>query len=197
MTSSIDIVRLNVSDKSTLKREKFVGDGTRTNFALEKQNILASPAARVFLANVYQTSGYTLDPVTGVLIFSIAPVAGLSIDVDYFFGVYSDAEIQTFLDQTLGNTDMASARLLLSWSASQARLAMRETLSGGAGMGQTTRDTSVVAKELREAAKTFMDIADSAATAGDGYQVDGVTEPIWNDFSMREALEQDIIRDWP
>lgn len=195
--TDIATVRLNVQDKSTLKREKFVGDGTRTTFTLEKQNILASPAVRVSLANVFQTSGYTVDLVNGILTFSVAPVAGVSIDVDYFFGVFSDAEIQTFLDASFGNTDMASGRLLLSWSASQARLAMRETLSGGAGMGQTTRDTSVVAKELREAAKVFMDLASSPNAAGDDYQIDGVTEPIWNDFSMREAIEQDIVRNWP
>ena len=191
--TDIEIVRLKTSDKSNLQREKFVGDGYRTNYVLKFQNILASPAMRVFINNTL-TSDYTIDLINGLLIFNNAPVVGANIEVDYFCATYSDAEIQVFLDEAGGNTDLAAVRNLLSWAASQARLAMRETLSGGAGVGQVTRDTSVVAKELREAAKALKELYDTGQTSAD-YQSEGLTEVAWNDFSLRTIAEQAIIRE--
>lgn len=192
--NDIQKVRLKTGDRSTMKREKFSGTGTKQTFILEKQSLINNPPVRVFVNSTYiAQSDYTVDYTNGSITFNSAPLAGASIEVDYYFAVYSDEEIQVFLDEAGGNTDLAAAKNLLAWAANQARLAMRETLSGGGGIGTVTRDTSVVARELREAAKFLVEQYNTSQTGPD-YQSEGLTEVAWTDFSMRDILRQDLIR---
>lgn len=194
--NDVDKVRLKTSDKSNLVRQRFMGDGVRTNFALDNQSVLTTPALRVFVNNTLQTynTHYTADLINGVVIFVNPPNSGSNIEVDYFFSVYSDEEVQVFLDEAGNDTNLAAARNLLAWAASQARLAMRETLSGGGGAGTVTRDTSVVAREMRETAKALVEIYNTGINSTE-YMSEGLTEVIWNDFMLRWAVEQDFIRD--
>jgi len=63
--------------------------------------------------------------------------------------LFTDAEIAVFLARVSDNVSRAAARALLTIAASKALLAQRIAVEG------LSRDTTAVAKELRELAATF------------------------------------------
>lgn len=191
----IDVVRMKTADQSSITRETATGDGTQVLFVLDHKNIVADPGLRVFINNVSQSSGFTVDNAAGSVTFSSAPSNGSSIEFDYFWSVYSDEEIQQFLSEAGGDTDFAAAKMLLAWAANAARIAMRETLSGGGGMGLVTRDTSVAAKELRNTAAAFLEQYQTNPNAT-GAVMEGVTEIIWTDQMASRFDEQEYRRNW-
>lgn len=179
--TDIAAVRLNTADKARIKREAWTGDGDTTALQLDLSPVMASPAPRVWSNNVQLalTTDYTLDLDNGIVTFVLTPTVNDEIVVEYYASVFSDIEIDHFLSVGGGNVWLASAYLLLAMAVDAARIARRETLSGGGGFGTTTIDTSVRARELREQAKGYVNLYEK--TAGDLTSAEGITQIAWTD----------------
>lgn len=190
----IDAVRLKSSDKSLITREKTTATGEDQYFKLKNTNILASPAIEVTKNGVPLTAGvdYTVDLTQGVISFTVTPLVGSLLEFTYYWSVFSDVEIQYFLDEAGANTTIATAYLLLAWAADASRLAKRQTLSGGGGLGQVVVDTSVAAKELRATAKALID---TQADLGESIPAEGWTEIPWTEHMYLRQRDQHIIRE--
>lgn len=188
---SVALIRLKTGDKSAITREVSTGDGTSLYFKLGQNNVINDPDIEVRLDNVL-TSAYTVNYAAGVVTFNSAPALGVKVEFTYYWAVYTDAEIQAFIDEASGDTTIASAKVLLAMASDAARLARRTTLSGGGGMGSTTIDTSVAAKELRASAEALIKMQ---GLVGDNAEpVDQLTEPIWTTFDFEFQVGQHVIR---
>lgn len=192
--TEVEIVRLKTSDKSVITREKSTGNGVDKYFKLKNATILASPPIEVRADDVLLTVGlnYSIDLVNGIVTFVSTPAVGVVLEFTYYWSVFSDAEIQFFIDEAGGNTTIAAARCLLAWAADAAKLAKRQTLSGGGGLGQTVIDTSVIAKELRATAQAIIDVEKDL---GESIPAEGLTEIPWTEALYKRQLNQHIIRD--
>jgi hypothetical protein len=191
--TNIEAVRLKTSDKSVITREKGVGNGVDKYFKMKSSNLLASPPIEVRSNSVLLTVGadYTVDIINGIVTFLVTPVDGAQLEFTYYWSVFSDDEIQFFLDEDGGNTTVAAAHVLLAWAADAAKLAKRQTLSGGGGLGQTVIDTSVIAKELRATAKALIDTEQSL---GESIPAEGLTEIPWTEQMYKRQVEQNTVR---
>ena len=191
---SISAVRLRSSDKSAITRETSTGDGFTQYWKLKQSAILTTPPIEVRNNDVLQTltSDYTVDQENGIVTFTVAPVVNDELDFTYYWSVFSDAEIQYFIDDAGGNVTIATAKLLLAWAADAAKIAKRQTLSGGGGLGQAVIDTSVVAKELRATAKALID---TERDLGESIPAEGFTEVPWTEQIYHRQVDQHIIRD--
>jgi len=192
--NDIEAVRLKTSDKSVITREKSTGNGVDKYFKLKNATVLASPAIEVRASDILLTLGldYTMDLVNGIVTFTVIPAVGVILEFTYYWSVFSDTEIQFFIDEAGGSTTIASARCLLAWAADAAKLAKRQTLSGGGGLGQTVIDTSIVARELRATAKEMIAIEQDL---GESIPYEGLTEIPWTESIYKRQANQHIIRD--
>jgi hypothetical protein len=192
--TDVEAVRLKASDKSVIEREKVVTSGEDQYYKLSNTNILASPAPSITLDGVPQTEGvdYTIDYAQGVVSWVAVLTVNRSLEFTYYWSVFSDTEIQYFLDEAGGNVTIATAKLLLAWAADAARLAKRQTLSGGGGLGQVVIDTSVAAKELRATAKALID---TEADLGESIPAEGLTEIPWTEQVYHRQVDQHFIRE--
>lgn len=191
--TSIEQVRLKISDKPTITRELTDGDGTGKYFKLGNAPILLAPIPQVRVGGILKTENadYTIDYDQGIVTFSAAPTSGAEIDFIYYYTVFSDSEIEQFLTDGAGNTVVAAAYALYAWAADAAKLAKRYTLSGGGGLGQVVGDTSVTAKELRETAKALIA---TEKELGESIPAEGLTEVSWTEFQYLDGAGQSIIR---
>lgn len=191
--TSVEQVRLKISDKPTITREVTDGDGTAKYFKLGNAPILMVPVPQVRVDGVLKTENadYTIDYDQGIITFSTAPAAGLELDFIYYHTVFSDAEIDQFLTDGAGNTVVAAAYALYAWAADAAKVAKRYTLSGGGGLGQVVGDTSVTAKELRETARALIA---TEKELGESIPAEGLTEVSWTEFQYLDGASQSIIR---
>lgn len=190
----IEAVRLKSSDKSVVTREKVKTSGEDQYFKLKNSNIFAIPAPSITLDGVVKIEGvdYTIDYNQGIVSWATMPAVNGVIEFTYYWSVFSDTEIQYFLDESGGNITIATARLLLAWAADAARLAKRQTLSGGGGLGQVVIDTSVAAKELRATAKALID---TEADLGESIPAEGLTEIPWTEQVYERQVAQHFIRE--
>jgi len=191
--TSIEAVRLKTSDKSVITREKAKGNGVDKFFKLKNSTILASPAIEVRSNSTLLTVvvDYTVDIINGVVTFTVVPLVNVELEFTYYWSVFSDDEIQFFIDEDGGNTTVAAAHVLLAWAADAAKVAKRQTLSGGGGLGQTVIDTSVVAKELRATAKALID---TEQDLGESIPAEGLTEIPWTEQMYKRQVDQHTIR---
>ena len=128
--------------------------------------------------------------------FAVAPAANDVLIFQYYASVWTDVEIEDFLSQYGSNINITSAHILFAWAADAAKLAKRETLSGGGGVGAVTRDTSVAARELRNTAKAIMDWeVEYGESLGSQIPAEGLTEVPWTEAAHYISNEQSIIRD--
>jgi len=190
--NDIEAVRLKTSDKSIITREKGVGNGVDKYFKLKSSNLLATPAPEVRANQVLLTVGaqYTVDLINGIVAFTAIPAQSVELEFTYYWSVFSDAEIQYFLDQD-GSSTIAAAHILLAWAADAAKVAKRQTLSGGGGLGQTVVDTSVIARELRATAQAMIQ---TEKDLGESIPAEGLTEVPWTESSFRDQVEQHYVR---
>jgi len=190
--NDIEAVRLKTSDKSIITREKGVGNGVDKYFKLKSSNLLATPAPEVRANQVLLTVGaqYTVDLINGIVAFTSIPAQSVELEFTYYWSVFSDAEIQYFLDQD-GSSTIAAAHILLAWAADAAKVAKRQTLSGGGGLGQTVVDTSVIARELRATAQAMIQ---TEKDLGESIPAEGLTEVPWTESSFRDQVEQHYVR---
>jgi hypothetical protein len=190
----IEAVRLKSSDRSTITREKTVGTGDDQFIKLKNTNIFTSPAPIISRngVNLIEGADYTINYEQGIVAFSAPMTVGITYEFTYYWSIFSDVEVQYFLDDSGSNVTIATAMLLLAWAADAARLAKRQTLSGGGGLGQTVIDTSVAAKELRATAKALID---TQADLGESIPAEGFTEIPWTEGVYRRQVDQHIIRE--
>ena len=190
----VDAVRLKSSDKSLITREKTTATGEDQHFKMKNTNLFSVPAPEVSRDGVVLTESldYTVDYSQGVISFTVIPLIGAILEFTYYWSVFSDAEVQYFLDENGSNTTVATAQLLLAWAADAARLAKRQTLSGGGGLGQVVIDTSVAAKELRATAKALID---TQADLGESIPSEGFTEIPWTEAMYKRQRDQHFIRE--
>lgn len=195
--TEIQAVRLKTGDKSNIVRELFTANGTTAAFKLQHSAVMSSPAPRVWKDNIEQTliTNYTIDSINGIVTLTATPAVNSKITVEYYWSVFTDEEVQHFLTESSSDVTIASARLLLAVAADKAKVAIRETLQGGGGMGAITHDTSVAVKELRETAKAL--IAQKIELfALEGLEpADQLTEIAWTVFQLEEIDQQSLIRE--
>lgn len=189
--STIEAVRLKSSDKSTLTREEAEGTGTDIYYKLGHQSILVSPDDIEVRINNVITTAYTTDYTNGVVTFTAAPSLGDDIEFVYYWSIFNDDEVQYFIDEAGGDITVATARLLLALAADAAKVAQRQSMAGGGGLGAVTLDTSVTARELRATAASLLETEKAIA---DAIPAEGLTEVAWTEASVRQLIEQDLIR---
>jgi len=95
--------------------------------------------------------------------------------------IFSDAEIDAFISMSSGDVFYASAIALLGIASTKALLAKKKSA------GNYSEDLSMIAKELREQAKYFMEMS-----TGEPYEAVG--EQIYTDFNYNEILKNAALR---
>jgi len=193
--TSIQAVRLKSSDKSTITKEEAKGDGTSKFFKLSHAPILNSPDIEVRKNDVLLVSGYTIDYTNGIVTFTTAPLVTDELEFTYYWSIFTDAEVQYFLDESSSDITIATARLLLAIAADASKIAQRQSLAGGGGLGAVTIDTSVTARELRNTAAALLEQKKLEQQVAQLEPADGLTEPLWTEFGYQQQLEQHIIRE--
>jgi hypothetical protein len=189
--SSIDAVRLKTSDRSFLTRETGKGDGVQRFWKLQHAPVAALPAIEIRLNNVL-TSAYTIDLVQGFITFNSAPALNDLVEFVYYWSIFTDDEVQFFLDDNGGVTDLAAAKILLAIAADASKIAKRESMAGGGGLGAVTLDTSVIARELRNTAQALIEQVkqEDLLTPAEGF-----TEVNWTEMNYRRNFDQRIVRE--
>ena len=193
--TAIEAVRLKSSDKSSITQEEAIGDGASKFFKLGHAPVLTTPAVEVRKNDVIQVSGYTVDYINGIITFTTAPLIGDTLNFIYYWSIFTDDEVQYFLDESSADVTVATARLLLAIAADAAKIAQRQSLAGGGGLGAVTIDTSVTARELRNTAAALLEQKKLETQVDSLEPAEGITEPIWTEFGYQESLAQHIIRE--
>lgn len=193
--TSIEAVRLKSSDKSAITREEAKGDGDAKFYKLGHASILSSPDIEVRLNDVLQIATYTVDYINGIVTFNAAPAIGDRVEFTYYWSIFTDTEVQYFLDEASGDVTVATARLLLAIAADAAKVAQRQSLAGGGGLGAVTIDTSVTSRELRNTAAALLDQRREEIAVAALEPAEGITEPLWTEFSYKDSLGQHIVRE--
>lgn len=186
--SDLDTIRMKVADRPIFYRETTEQPTTgNTYFKLDHENVATSPAPIVRLNGTIKTvtTHYTVDYANGSITFVSAPTLGDDLIFEYYATVWTDAELQSFLTEAGNSTTLASAHVLYAWAADAARLAFKESRSGGGGLGSITMDTSVRAREMRLTADALMKQYDQFEGTGENYE--GITEVAWTG-SMRGRM---------
>jgi hypothetical protein len=191
--TAIEAVRLKTSDKSTITREVTEGNGIDQYIKLRQAPVLVSPAIEVRKNGTLQVVGvdYNINLEQGIVTWVAIPAINSSLEFQYYWSIFSDNEVQYFLDEAGGDVTIASAKLLLAWAADAAKLAKRQTLSGGGGLGQVIIDTSVAAKELRA---TAAELIKTEQDLGESIPAEGLTEIPWTEANYKRQLEEHFIR---
>lgn len=187
--SDIDTVRLKVSDRAKLHRDLWSADGDTSDIQLEFSPLLALP--KVWKNNTLLTViiDYTVDLDNGIVALLVLPTLNDTLVVEYTSVIYTDAEIQSFLDQASGNVTLASAYLLYAWSVDASKTAQRRSESGGNGLGSISLTTDLAAQQLRASAKAYLDMYN--AYGGTGVPAESITEVAWTEFG-----EQNMLYNW-
>lgn len=192
MATDVERVRLKIGDRTKLQRKQSTGDGVSRFFKMDHEPI---SGVEVWINDV-STSAFTVDESNGVVEFTTVPNINSKIVFQYSAMIWTDDEITDFLDQYSSNVNIASAHILLAMAADIAKIAKRETLSGGGGLGAVTRDTSVAARELRQAAEALLEYeAEYGTTIGSNVPADGLTEVPWTEAAYEQSATQRIIRE--
>lgn len=189
--SDIEAVRLKSSDRSAITREEGIGDGSSLYFRLGHRAIFEDPDVEVRVNGSVVSVGYTVDYANGIVTFAAAPADGDTLEFVYYWSIFTDAEVQYFLDEAGGNITIATARLLLAIAADASKVAQRQSMAGGGGLGAVTLDTSVTARELRNTAAALVEMEKSI---GEAVPAEGLTEPNWTEFNYHQSVDQRYVR---
>lgn len=190
--SNLVRVRRTIGDKLRVQRKEAIGDGVSKFYKMDHEPV---QDMSIWIDDVL-TVAYTLDADQGMVEFVGVPAINVKIVFQYYASVWTDAEITDQLEMYDDNVNITSASILWAWAADVARLAKRETLSGGGGLGAVTKDTSVAARELRNTAKELLDWEkEYGEVAGTAIPAEGLTEIPWTEASYFDGVYQRIIRD--
>lgn len=193
--TDIEGVRIKAADQPVRHQERPQGDGVSTSFQMEVYPIEVSPAIRVWKSGTLLTvtTDYTVNTTEGIVTFTIAPANGADLRMEYSATVYSDEDVQYFLDAGGGNTTLGAVYMLLAWSANAARIAKKETLAGGGGLGNVTLDTAVRARELRETAKAWYNQWEK--DEGGSVPFEEITEIAWTPMQVERMIATRFLRE--
>ena len=192
--NDIDAVRLKTGDKSQIERETATGDGATTIYKLGHAPIISGLIVWVNGVSLSENTNYSVLRPDGVVTLFVAPAQGIDIIFQYYWAVFSDEEVQYFIDDSGGNVTLGAVKLLLSLAADAAKIAMRETMGGGSTSGTVTRDTSLTAQELRETANAlYKQYGDEGG--GSSFPADGLTEVLWTVHMDHRAIEEEYYRE--
>lgn len=187
-------LRLAISDKPIITRETSRGDGLAKYFRLGNSGLQTNPPPEVRIDGALktETSDYTVNYEQGIITFVGTPAINTNIDFIYYWTIFTDEELQFFLDDAGGNRVIAAANALMAWAADAAKIAKRQTMSGGGGLGQVVMDTSVTAKELRSTAQALIQME---RDQGEAIPAEGLTEVAWDEFNYRKIIDQEFVRE--
>jgi hypothetical protein len=193
--TDIQAIRLKVADQPVFQREQWTADGVTSEIRLGVFPVLADPAPRIWKNStlLVETTDYTIDYENGIVSFVTLPSAGDAIVLDYSAVVWTDEEIEYFLGEGAGSTTLATVYMLLAWAASAAKIAKKETLAGGGGLGMTTVDTAVRARELRETAKAYYSQWEKDEGGSVPFEV--ITEVAWTHMQAERMVVERYIRE--
>lgn len=179
--TGIEQIRLRIGDRPRFNREQFDGDGVLNEFDLQHSPVTALPAPAIWVNDVSKVEGvdFTIDYLHGIVTFVAAPLVNKVVIVQYSSVVWSDAEITDFLETSDNSVTLAAYQLLYAWAALISRDVIKESRSGGGGMGAITIDTSVRAREMRATADALKKQYDQYEGTGDA--VEFLTEIAWTD----------------
>lgn len=196
--TQIQRVRNAISDRAQLRRERFDANGESDRFKLKYEPVNTSPLPQIWADDLLQTEGlhYTVDYEHGIISFVSAPALNVKLIFQYYAVVWTDEEIQDYLDRYGDVVNVAAGHLLFAWAVDVAKVAKRETLSGGGGLGAVTRDTSVAARELRNSAQALLDWEkEYGVEGGTAVPAEGFTEIPWTEAAFEDIEEQTWIRE--
>lgn len=188
--SDIEAVRLKTSDRAVLRRSVWEADGEASDIKLEFEDVTVISVYREGSLLVPVTD-YVVGTTNGLIHINALPAVNTIYSIEYSAVVFTDPEIQFFIDEASGNTTLASAFMLYAWSANAAKLAKKESAQGGGGFGAVTLDTAVRAKELRESAKGYAE--QYQLYAGQGLPVEMLTQVGWTDETRRRQILRHIL----
>lgn len=187
--TDIEAIRLKTSDRAKLRRNVWEADGEASDIKLEFDPDLSTMRVWKNGGLLTVTTDYVVDTDNGVVHINALPAIGDDFTVEYTSVVFTDEELQFFLDEAAGNTTLASAFVLFAWASNAAKNAKKESAAGGGGFGSVTLDLAVRARELREAAKGFLD--QYQTFEGKGAAVELITQVGWTDATRdRQILRQ-------
>jgi hypothetical protein len=189
--TGIEAVRLRSSDKSVLTSETDTYNGDTAVWKLGHGNISGLTVRRNG-ALLTEGSDYTVDAVNGLVTIALSLAVGDKLIFEYYWSIFSDVEVQYFVDESGGDITVATAKLLLAIAADASKVAQRQSMAGGGGLGAVTLDTSVTARELRNTAKALLEMERDVSQT---IPADGLTEPHWTEFNSRDSVEQHLIRE--
>lgn len=195
--TSLERVRRKIGDKLVIRREVTEADGVSDHFKMASEPIAVTPVPQIWNNDNLQVEGtdYSIDYEQGVISFAAAPAANDKLVFQYYSVIWADEEIQDFLDQYGDNVNISAAHILLAWAADVAKIAQRETLSGGGGLGAVTRDTSVAARELRNTAAALLEYEQKYGVTGREVPADAITEIPWTEAAAEEIDYQRWLRE--
>lgn len=192
MATDIERVRMKIGDRPSLERKQAHGDGISDKYKMDHEPI-SNPEVWI---NGVGSLDFVSDDTNGVIIFNTTPLATDELEFQYTTSAWTDLEVQDFLDQYSQNSNLAAVHMLLAWAADAARLAKRETKSGGGGLGAITIDTSVAARELRNTAQALLDYEkEYGETIGTATPAEGLTEIPWTEAAYVDSVSQKLIRE--
>lgn len=191
--TDIAAIRLKTGDRPSIIREVWEADGEASDIKLSFDHIVATPVPRVWADNVALIDGvdYTVNYDYGLITLTLTPVVNSQLEYEYYGVVFTDDEIQFLLDEADGNTTLAAALVLYAWAADDAKLAKRETLSGGGGIGTVTIDTSIRVREMRATADSY--VKQYQTFEGAGAPAESITEIGWTSQTGRRLLAREIL----
>jgi hypothetical protein len=79
----------------------------------------------------------------------------------------------------------------MALAADASKIAQRQSMAGGGGLGSVTLDTSVTARELRASASALLQMEKDA---GESIPAEGLTEVAWGEFGYNDIVSQRYIR---
>ena len=101
--TGLEKFRFRLSDQLKTNEVVYTGDGIVTSFSLAKVGVNSS---EVWLNGVLQTTGYTIDNVSGTIFFTVAPAYQVVVRVRFEYAAFTDVEANALmaeygLDQAL------------------------------------------------------------------------------------------------
>lgn len=176
-------VRDIVPDIPQFHRYLLNGDGINTTYVLPNAPVVLGSVSVRLNTSVVDPADYTIDLDNGLIIFDTVPAEDDSITVDYKYTLLSDSQINTYMSLVSSNVRLAAAMALDAIATNQALLlkviSVFDLRTDGAAVARALR---AQAQALRDAVRTD----DSAAF--------DIAEWVVNDFSLRQVIRNDIIR---
>lgn len=118
--TTLDNIRIKISDPLKQGFDKQIGDGSTKIFKLSHSKVHSESEAIVVNNSSVELEAYDIDYDEGVVIFNTAPTQGHVIEVSYKYAAFRDEEIELYLDengQSINQTIVTLIEILLADSA--------------------------------------------------------------------------------